>query len=87
MSGLYIPKALQGADFVGVERHEHYTCLVFRTPRTEYEGGVIRVVMRFTGEPLFAYSVYDPESQTIVHYEGKHGDPEKDRRIEMKGVG
>ena len=34
----------------------------------------------------YAYASYDPSTRTVVSYEGKHGDPEKDKRINMKGT-
>jgi hypothetical protein len=37
-------------------------------------------------EWLFEYSMWDASTRTVVSYKGKHGDPTKDRRTEIRGI-
>ena len=34
----------------------------------------------------YAYAIYDPSTKTVVSYQGRHGDPGKDKRIDMRGT-
>lgn len=85
-NGLYIPKVLRRCRFVGFEKGRHHTHLVFVSDDPLIEGGIVRVVVSFKGGATFLYSVYDPASETIVHYEGTNGDPDLDEATEVKGT-
>lgn len=34
----------------------------------------------------YMYSIWDETTRTVVSYRGKHGDPDKDRRTEIRGL-
>lgn len=34
----------------------------------------------------YVYSMWDASTRTVTTYEGRHGDPTKDKRIDMKGA-
>ena len=87
LGSLHIPPVLRRCVFVGVEEHDHHTSLVFISNDPAVEGGIVRVVVRFKGKPLYVYTMYDPKSETLVHYEGVSGDPERDKHTEVKGTG
>jgi hypothetical protein len=84
--GIYIPPVLRGCRFLGLEAHQHHTNIVFASEDPVINGGVVRVVVSARGRPEFYYSLYDPESETVVHYHGSHGDPHLDDALEVKGT-
>jgi hypothetical protein len=86
VTGFYIPKVLRGCRFAGFEQTQRTTQIIFISDSPLLEGGVVRVSVSFKGPPQFIYSIYDPESETIVHYEGPHGDPDLDPAEEVKGT-
>ena len=68
-----------GLRFVGIEEKRGMTTLVFATDDTNVVGdGYVRVTMILPGKALFVYTLYDPETATIRHFEGRYGDPERD---------
>ena len=34
----------------------------------------------------YVYSMWDASTRTVTTYEGRHGDPQKDKRIDMRGA-
>lgn len=34
----------------------------------------------------YTYAMWDPTTRTVVSYEGRHGDPTKDKRVEIRGL-
>ena len=78
---MIVPPIMQrpGLRFVGMETKRGLTSLVFATDDANVVGdGYIRVTMILPGKALFVYTLYDPDTNTIRHFEGRHGDPEMD---------
>jgi hypothetical protein len=34
----------------------------------------------------YTYAMWDPDTRTVITYEGRHGDPAKDRRVDIRGA-
>ena len=74
-----IPPILRGTTFVGMERFAHHTVFVFASNDRDIRGdGYVRVKVVTKGKPTFIYTMYDPGTNTIRHFEGDQGDPETD---------
>lgn len=75
----YIPPILRGCEFVGIVAGDRVQTMLFRSPDRNVVGGFVQVNVRFVaGPPTYDYSIWDPSTNTVTHYEGRHGDPSQD---------
>lgn len=76
---MHIPPILRGTTFVGMERYANHTLFVFASNDRDIRGdGYVRVKVITKGRPTFLYTLFDPGTNTIRHFEGPDGDPDKD---------
>lgn len=75
----YIPVILRGCEFIGIVDGERVQTLLFRSPNPNVVDGFIQVHVRFmAAPPKYDYSIWDPSTNTVTHYEGISGDPSHD---------
>ena len=86
MSGIFIPEILRDCDFIGIEMGDGWTDMLFVSRDHAVVGGIVRVAATFKGKPIYTYSLYDPESRSVVHYQGTYGEPGKDEARSLDGA-
>lgn len=65
--------------FIGMEVYKHHSVFIFASNNTDIRGdGYVRVSVVAKGMPQFLYTMYDPQTNTIRHFKGDTGDPDKD---------
>ena len=75
----FIPPILRNTQFVGILLGKGVQTMLFMTQDPDVKSGFIRVNVRFLGgPPVYDYSKWDPTTNTLIHYEGTHGDPSLD---------
>jgi len=83
-----IPPILKtpGLRVIEIGENEHGAYLKFAVD----EGDVREVtILMQSNQPVrwaYQYSVYDRTTETVVTYRGRYGDPQRDRRIDLRGV-
>jgi len=58
----------------------------FRAVRSKVREVVLYVTTERPVKVMFAYSIWDADSQTLISYHGPHGDPEQDTLGELEGT-
>lgn len=78
--------ATPGLRLLEIGEDEKGAYLKFGATRRRVREVTVYLMTGVKVEWQYVYSMWDPTTRTVTTYRGKHGDPTKDRRINIQGA-
>lgn len=83
-----LPPILQipGMKLIEIGEDDKGAYLKFATTRRKVREVTVYMLAPRPVHWSYVYSVWDEHTRTVITYEGTHGDPEKDKPVDMRGL-
>jgi len=83
-----LPPILQDRrlHLIEIGEDEHGAYLKFAANRNRVREVTLYMLAHGPVKWEYVYSLWDASTRTVTTYQGPHGDPERDRRVDMRGA-